>query len=86
VKPTGFDDDLVVTTDVETLTKWHMGWLSLDEARRTGRLSIEGPRELVRAFSGWNWLSRFSEVAPARRQPTAMTQPGANRGLLASEG
>jgi len=66
LKPPGFEEDLVVTTDVETLTKWHMGWTSLDDARRAGRFVLEGPRELVRAFPSWNWLSRFAEVRPAR--------------------
>ncbi len=66
MKPPGFDEDLVVTTDVETLTRWHTGLLSFDDARRSGRFDIEGPRALVRAFPGWNWLSRFAEVAPAR--------------------
>lgn len=66
LKPPGFDEDLVVSGDVETLTKWHMGWTSLDEAGRTGRLRIEGPVDLVRAFPSWNWLSRFADVRPAR--------------------
>jgi DNA-binding HxlR family transcriptional regulator len=32
VKPPGFDEDLVVRTDSESLTKWQLGWLSLGPA------------------------------------------------------
>lgn len=69
IKPPGFEEDLVVTTDVETLTRWHLGLIGLEEARRTGRLNLDGPRDLVREFPRWNWQSRFAGVErPAARE------------------
>jgi len=66
VKPPGLDEDLVVTTDCETLIRVHMGRLSLSEAERGGAWLTEGQADLVRAFPTWGGLSYFAEVAPAR--------------------
>jgi DNA-binding HxlR family transcriptional regulator len=66
VRPPGLDEDLVVTTDTETLVRVHMGRLALREAERTGCWRIEGPPDLVRAFPSWGGLSHFSDVEPAR--------------------
>ena len=38
----GGAEDLVVKTDAETLTRWHLRHLSYGEAVATGRLRIEG--------------------------------------------
>lgn len=65
VKHPGFEEDVVVTTDRETLTMWHMGRLSLRSARAQGRFKMEGNRELVRTFENWVPLSVFADVAPA---------------------
>jgi DNA-binding HxlR family transcriptional regulator len=65
VRPPGLDEDLLVTTDSETLIAVHMGRLDLDEAERGGRWRIEGPIDLVRAFPSWGGLSHFATVAPA---------------------
>jgi DNA-binding HxlR family transcriptional regulator len=64
VKPPGFDVDLVVTTDSESLALWHMGRISMSGALRRGLMRVEGRRSLVRELSGWG-LSRFADVAPA---------------------
>jgi DNA-binding HxlR family transcriptional regulator len=64
-KHPGFDEDLVVTTDRETLTMWHTGRIPLRSAVRDGRLKIDGPRDLVRSFGDWVPLSAFAHVAPA---------------------
>jgi DNA-binding HxlR family transcriptional regulator len=53
VKPPGFDDDVIVTTDSETLAFWHMGRISLGHAMHAGRMDVRGPRHLVRELSDW---------------------------------
>jgi DNA-binding HxlR family transcriptional regulator len=63
VKPPGFDEDLVVTTDTEWLVKWHMGRISLGRAMHEGLIAVEGPRRLVRMLATLG-RSRFADVAP----------------------
>jgi len=63
----GFDDDLVITTDCETLALVHLGRLSMARAARLGHWKMEGPRVLLRAFPTWGGLSHFSDIKPARR-------------------
>jgi DNA-binding HxlR family transcriptional regulator len=62
----GFDEDIVVSTDSETLALVHMGRLSIAQAVRAGRWEMDGPRDLIRAFPTWGGLSYFSNVRPAR--------------------
>jgi DNA-binding HxlR family transcriptional regulator len=64
VKPPGYDEDLVVVTDVEWLAKWHMGRISLGQAMHDGLIDVTGPSHLVQALSGLG-LSRFAGVEPA---------------------
>jgi DNA-binding HxlR family transcriptional regulator len=64
IKPPGFDEDLVVTTDCEWLAKWHMGRISLGQAMHDGVITVQGPRHLVSTLSGLG-LSRFADVEPA---------------------
>jgi len=66
VRPPGLDEDLVVTTDTETLVRVHMGRLELREAERRELWRTEGTPELVRAFPTWGGLSEFAGIAPAR--------------------
>lgn len=65
-KNPGLEEDLIVHTDPETLSKWHMGWLSLREATSEGRMQIVGPPRLARAFSTWGGQSPFSRVPGVR--------------------
>jgi hypothetical protein len=65
VKYPGFEEDLVVRTDCETLTLVHMGRLAIAEATRAGRWEMDGPPALVRAFPSWGGLSYFAGVRPA---------------------
>ena len=65
IKPPGYDEDLVVTTNCEWLAKWHMGRISLGQAMHAGLISVEGPSQLVHTLSTLG-LSRFADVAPAR--------------------
>jgi hypothetical protein len=64
-KPPGFDEDLVVTSDTQSLAKWHMGRLSLGQALHARVITIEGPRRLVREFGKWGGMTPFASVAPA---------------------
>jgi DNA-binding HxlR family transcriptional regulator len=64
LKPPGFDEDLIVTSDTEWLAKWFMGRLSLGQAMHAGVIAIEGPRRLIREFSTWGGVSHFASVEP----------------------
>jgi DNA-binding HxlR family transcriptional regulator len=68
----GPDDDLQVTADADTFVRWHAGQLTWAQATREGRIRLEGPRSLVRAFPGWNARSAYAPLRPAS---TAATVP-----------
>ena len=61
----GFDEDLYITADGEAFVKWHAGQLGWAEATRDGRIQLDGPSWLVRAFPTWNARSMFAQVKPA---------------------
>jgi DNA-binding HxlR family transcriptional regulator len=63
--PPGFDNDLVINSDTEWLAKWYMGRISLGSAMHARRITIEGPRHLVREVSKWGGVTPFAGVAPA---------------------
>ena len=60
----GFDVDLEVRVDTRTLYRVYLGRAELDGAVRAGKLVLNGPRQLQRAFRGWFTWSAF---APASR-------------------
>lgn len=64
----GFDVDIRVATDVETLTRIWAGDLLFGAAQRSGALSIEGPARLRQAFPGWLELSVFAGVERPRQR------------------
>lgn len=66
VKPPDLDEDIVVTTDSETLTRVHMGRLPVEEAMRQNRWTMDGTPALVRAFPRWGGLSYYAGVPSAR--------------------
>ena len=51
-------------TEAEWFVKWHMGWVSWDDALSGGHISVAGPRPLAQAFPTWNKLSRFAGIRP----------------------
>ncbi|HYM50234.1 MAG TPA: helix-turn-helix domain-containing protein [Candidatus Limnocylindrales bacterium] len=71
IKPPGFEEDIVVRTDCETLTLVHVGRVSLAEAVRSGRWEMDGPRQLLRALPSWGGLSYFADVQPAVEEAAA---------------
>lgn len=74
----GHPVDLVLTTDVRTLTAVWLGQLGYPAARRSGRIALSGPRSLVQAFGSWLRLSLFAQVTPDAPLPevlSAVTTP-----------
>ena len=53
VKPPGFEEDLVVTTDPEWLARWVLGDTGLGHGMRARRVEVVGPRHLVRQLRTW---------------------------------
>jgi DNA-binding HxlR family transcriptional regulator len=67
----GLDEDLFVTAQAEAFVKWHAGQVSWAEAVRDGRIQLEGPSWLVKAFPTWNGRSMFAHVRPDAAAATA---------------
>jgi DNA-binding HxlR family transcriptional regulator len=59
----GRDVDMVVTADLEALTKVILGRLRLGDAIDSGDIVLDGSRELVRSFPQWLGLSRYAPYA-----------------------
>ena len=56
----GFDVDLYVSTDLETMTAIWMGLTSVRAERRNDRLTVVGDREIARDMQSWLGLSPFA--------------------------
>jgi DNA-binding HxlR family transcriptional regulator len=63
----GFQEDLFVTAEAEAFVHWHAGRLAWAQAVREGRIRLDGPTSLVRAFPTWNAGSMFAHIRPAAR-------------------
>lgn len=50
--PPGYDEDLVLATTAEWLTKWHVGRLSLGDALHAGLMELQAPLHLERMLAG----------------------------------
>jgi DNA-binding HxlR family transcriptional regulator len=50
--PPGYDEDLVLRTSPEWLTKWHVGALSLGDALHAGLMELRAPTHLERLLAG----------------------------------
>jgi DNA-binding HxlR family transcriptional regulator len=59
--------DLLVTTDLRTMTRVWMGEESVEFARRTRHLELAGPRELKQRFAAWLHRSPYAAIADADR-------------------
>jgi DNA-binding HxlR family transcriptional regulator len=62
----GFGVDLVVVADLATFTKIWLGDVSFEQATRAGKVRLEGPRDVARAFPRWLLLGHFAGVARPR--------------------
>jgi DNA-binding HxlR family transcriptional regulator len=60
--------DLLVTTDLRTMTRVWMGEESVEFARRTRALELAGPRDLRQRFAAWLHCSPYAAIADADRQ------------------
>jgi DNA-binding HxlR family transcriptional regulator len=63
----GLDEDLYITADAEAFVKWHAGQLAWAAATGDGRIQLDGPSWLVRAFPTWNARSMFADIKPVSR-------------------
>lgn len=61
----GWDEDLVLTTDTETLSRWHLRHIDARDAQQAGRFDLAGPRPKVRAFLSALRPSPYAGTAPA---------------------
>jgi DNA-binding HxlR family transcriptional regulator len=72
-KPPGFEEDMVVETTQQWLTRWYVGEIRLGSAMRQGLFEVRGPRPLVRKLASWGGLGRIDPQptgsAPARSSP-----------------
>jgi DNA-binding HxlR family transcriptional regulator len=59
LRPPGGDDDAVIRTTSEALTRWHLGELTLPHAMRDGLITAEGTRAVVRMFGSWGGRGSF---------------------------
>jgi DNA-binding HxlR family transcriptional regulator len=62
-KPPGYDEDLVLTTTAEWLTKWHVGRLSLGEGLHQGLMQLRAPLHLERMLAGMGGRGLIDPVA-----------------------
>jgi DNA-binding HxlR family transcriptional regulator len=60
----GFPEPLRIRTSLPALVAWWRGDVSFAEAQRTG-LTVEGPRDLAKAFPDWFERYLFAEIGPA---------------------
>lgn len=63
----GFPEPICVRTSLAALAAWWRGDVSFTEARRVG-MSLEGPKELVRAFPDWFERYLFADTGPVIRR------------------
>jgi DNA-binding HxlR family transcriptional regulator len=69
----GFEPDLYVATDLQTITRILMGDLSYKAAIAAGAIELDGKAELRRNFDMWLGRSHFAHIEDAR-QPTRIKQ------------
>ena len=60
----GLHEELSVTAEAEAFVKWHAGQLTWAQAIRGGRIQLDGPASLIRAFPTWNARSMFAHITP----------------------
>lgn len=58
--------DLVVSADVDALTRVYLGRLPLGSAIRSRRIALDGARPLVRGFPRWLGLNPYAQHAKGR--------------------
>jgi DNA-binding HxlR family transcriptional regulator len=61
----GFAPDLIISAETDAFVRWYMGQLSWAAVVGGGRVSINGPRGLARAFPSWSDRSRYAPLEAA---------------------
>jgi DNA-binding HxlR family transcriptional regulator len=64
-KDPGFEVDLYVITDLQTMARVWVGKLQLSAAINANTLELSGPRSLCQAFCSWLLLSPFAQTEAA---------------------
>lgn len=62
LKDPGFEVDLYIAADVETLTMVWLGDIPLNRAIREQTIKLHGPKKLVQQFKSWLALSAFAHI------------------------
>lgn len=62
LKDPGFDVDLYIAVNLETMTAVWLGDIPISQAIRQNELILEGSRDLQRQFKNWLQLSHFADV------------------------
>ena len=83
LKPPGSPPDLVVRAELSLLYRVWLAQRDYDAAIRCGELSVEGPRDLVRALPHWFMWSPMAPLVRADRERRASRRPRALRKLSA---
>jgi DNA-binding HxlR family transcriptional regulator len=58
----GFDVDLYLTTDLRTMTRIWMGYITIGQAKEQGGLIVTGSKQLEAELGSWLMLSSFAKV------------------------
>jgi DNA-binding HxlR family transcriptional regulator len=58
----GFDVDLYLTTDLRTMTRVWMGYITIGQAKEQGGLIVTGSKQLEAELGSWLMLSSFAKV------------------------
>jgi DNA-binding HxlR family transcriptional regulator len=65
----GPTEDVVVTTDSTSLTRWHTGRISLGAAMRASLIQVTGSRSMIRMLAGWGGHGAYPIDGPVVGQP-----------------
>jgi DNA-binding HxlR family transcriptional regulator len=60
----GYEVDVIMTTDLRSLTQVYIGDLPLARACAEGRIEVQGPRALLRGMPRWFARSKFADDNP----------------------
>ena len=60
----GWEEDIVITTDTETLARWHLRHVSYEDAIASGRLRVDGSRSMIRLLRRALRASPFAGTQP----------------------
>jgi hypothetical protein len=76
VRPPGFEEDGVVTTDTQWLVRWHNGTVSLATAQKAGAMAVAAPRWLARTLGEWGRLSPYAGITYHHSEHSGRTSLG----------